>query len=203
MVDHYYSDVVDVKSNPQTMEARLLGETFNFITDNGVFSKNKVDYGSQVLLETVASQVHIGEKVLEIGCGYGPIGLGLAKVDSSKSVHMTDVNERALHLAQKNAEINLIENVLIYKSSVFEHVEEKNFQAIISNPPIRAGKRVVHQILKEAYDYLDNEGQLFIVIQRKQGAPSAKKKMKEVYGNVERLALDKGYWVLVSTKKEA
>ena len=103
---------------------------------------------------------------------------------------------------KRQAEVNGIQNVTIHESNRYDNVHAKDYSVIISNPPIRAGKEVVHRILAEAYDHLVEEGQLVIVIQKKQGAPSAQKKMQDVFGNVERIALDKGYWILVSTKEK-
>lgn len=114
---------------------------------------------------------------------------------------MVDVNERALELSRRNAQDNGIENVDIYASSIYENVSpDKYFSAVVTNPPIRAGKQVVHQMLSESYDYLEKQGTLTVVIQRKQGAPSAQKKMLEVFGNAEVIARDKGYWIIQSIK---
>jgi len=113
---------------------------------------------------------------------------------------MVDVNERAMDLARQNALRNKIENVRIHTSSVYEQVEKTDFVAIISNPPIRAGKNVVHEILEKSYQHLQTGGVLIIVIQKKQGGPSAKAKMEEVFGNVEIVAKDKGYFIYRSVK---
>ena len=165
-----------------------------------MFSKNRVDVGSEVLMEAADKADFPDGNILDVGCGYGPIGLYLASAFPNREIEMVDINERALDLAKENAKLNDTSNVKIYKSSIFEQVKETKYAAIISNPPIRAGKKVVHQILEESYDHLTTGGILQIVIQKKQGAPSAKKKMKEVFGNVERVALEKGYWVLESKK---
>ena len=110
---------------------------------------------------------------------------------------MVDVNKRALELAKKNAMNNGVENVMIYESHCYEGVDDR-FAAILSNPPIRAGKKVVHAIIEEAKEYLVENGELWIVIQKKQGAPSAKEKMEQVYGNCEMVDRDKGYFILKS-----
>ena len=138
--------------------------------------------------------------LLDIGCGYGTMGLAYGKAYPELSIEMIDVNERALLLARENAQKNGIKNVDIYESNLYDAVKKSQYEIIISNPPIRAGKTVVHTILEKAYDYLSENGQLVIVIQKKQGAPSAQKKMEEVFGNCERIQWDKGYWILVSTK---
>ena len=200
MSEHYYTENPNTKSNPETWEARLDNRTFRFTSDSGVFSKEKVDFGSQLLIESVDLSSFPEGDLLDVGCGYGPMGLALALKDTNRTVEMVDVNTRALELAQKNAEANKISNVTIYSSNIYDAVEKKGFAGVFSNPPIRAGKKVVHQILEEAYNHLKSGGYLTIVIQKKQGAPSAKKKMEEVFDNVERIAHDKGYWILQSKK---
>lgn len=200
VMDHYYSSKPSSESKRERIEAEIAGHKFSFITDAGVFSKNRVDVGSEVLMTTASKTSFPEGNLLDVGCGYGPVGLYLAAVFPGRHIEMVDMNERALDLARDNAKLNEIENVEIYQSDLFENVENHQFAGIISNPPIRAGKKVVHQILEEAYDYLAPGGLLQIVIQKKQGAPSARKKMEEVFGNVERVALEKGYWILESKK---
>ncbi|MEY8291906.1 class I SAM-dependent methyltransferase [Carnobacteriaceae bacterium 52-44] len=199
-MDHYYSSKPSSESKRERIEAEIAGHKFSFITDAGVFSKNHVDVGSEVLMTTASKTSFPEGNLLDVGCGYGPVGLYLAAAFPGRHIEMVDMNERALDLARDNAKLNEIESVEIYQSDLFENVENHQFAGIISNPPIRAGKKVVHQILEEAYDYLAPGGLLQIVIQKKQGAPSARKKMEEVFGNVERVALEKGYWILESKK---
>lgn len=199
-MDHYYSEKPISKSERKTWETTIGGKEFTFATDAGVFSKDKIDFGSEVLIKT-ASQTHFpAGNLLDVGCGYGPIGLALAKEFPEKQIEMIDINERAINLAKENAKLNKITNVNIHQSDLYAAVESKKIAGILSNPPIRAGKKVVHQILEEAYHYLIDGGILQIVIQKKQGAPSAQKKMKEVFGNVERVNLEKGYWILEARK---
>ena len=200
-VDHYYTNNPTSESNRETWSTSINGKSFNYTTDAGVFSKDKIDQGSEVLMITGAEQTYPEGNILDLGCGYGPVGIYLAKAFPDRTIEMVDVNERALELAKHNAAQNDVSNVEIYQSDIYENIENKSFAAILSNPPIRAGKKVVHEILEQAYDHLMVGGQLLIVIQKKQGAPSAKKKMEDVFGNVERINLDKGYWILVSTKK--
>ena len=191
----YYDEHPDAQHDIHELHVVLLGERMNFLTDAGVFSKKMIDFGSQVLLSCLAFQP--GETVLDVGCGYGPLGLSLAK---AQGVHATmlDVNTRALDLAQKNAAFNQVE-ATIFQSNVYDQVEGC-FDHIISNPPIRAGKKVVHEVLSGSFDHLKPGGDLTIVIQKKQGAPSAKAKMEEVFGNCEILKKDKGYYILRSEK---
>ncbi|GAB2480210.1 class I SAM-dependent methyltransferase [Alkalibacterium psychrotolerans] len=200
MSDHYFTSKPTTKKNEKTIEATLKGNKLTFTTDAGVFSKDRVDFGSQVMIEAIDDSVFPNETVLDVGCGYGPVGLSLAKANPSLKIDMIDVNERALDLAKKNAENNEIDTVSVFQSSVYDNVEKTNYGAVISNPPIRAGKPTVHKIITDAKNHLADGGVLIIVIQKKQGAPSAKKVMEETYGNVTRIGLDKGYWVLQSVK---
>lgn len=200
MTDHYYTKKPSTKSEQETWSFTLREKEFHFTTDTGVFSKGVVDFGSRLLID-IFELPEVAGNILDVGCGYGPIGLALASAYPERTVEMVDVNERALGLAKHNAHNNRIENVSVYPSSIYEGVEGKGrFAAIVTNPPIRAGKQVVHQILAEAYDYLAEGGVLVAVIQKKQGAPSAQKKMEEVFGNAEIVERDKGYWILQSRK---
>lgn len=199
-MDHYYSSQPSSDSNRKKIKVKVDKYDFTLLTDAGVFSKDKVDTGSKVLIHAAQNTDFPEGNLLDLGCGYGIVGLALAKKFNKREIEMVDVNERALSLSKDNAVLNQVKNVKIYQSNIFEEVENKKFAGIISNPPIRAGKKVVHQILIEAYNHLVEGGKLQIVIQRKQGAPSAKKKMEEVFGNVERIELEKGYWVLESVK---
>lgn len=201
MANHYYTKNPESISQQKHWTYRLKGNTLSFTSDNGVFSKNTVDFGSELLVESYDIPEQFQKvSLLDIGCGYGTMGLAYGKAYPELSIEMIDVNERALVLAQENAKKNGIHNVDIHESNLYDSVKKSKYEIIISNPPIRAGKIVVHTILEKAYDYLAENGQLVIVIQKKQGAPSAQKKMEEVFGNCERIQWDKGYWILVSTK---
>lgn len=194
----YYEDNRDLAHDVQELSVELLGLPLHFLTDAGVFSKNAIDYGSRVLLDNF--QPEGAKTLLDVGCGYGTLALTLAKKYGLKAT-LVDVNSRALDLAKKNADKNNIEVNDIFLSNIYDQVEGK-FDAIISNPPIRAGKEVVHTILSDAYEHLNDGGHLTIVIQKKQGAPSAQKKMKDVFGNCEIVAKDKGYYILKSYKEK-
>ncbi|MEQ9764055.1 class I SAM-dependent methyltransferase [Streptococcus sp. ZJ151] len=196
MANMYYEENPNSSHDIQELKVTLLGESFLFKTDAGVFSKKMIDFGSQVLLNTLTFDSD--DSVLDVGCGYGPLGISLAKVQGVKAT-MVDINNRALDLAKENAKSNKVE-VEIYQSNIYEKVTGK-FDHIISNPPIRAGKEIVHTILEESFHYLNEGGDLTIVIQKKQGAPSAKTKMEEVFGNVDTLKKDKGYYILRSVKE--
>lgn len=191
MADHYYSKKPAVEHDLQTIETKLRGRTFTFTTDAGVFSKHGVDFGSRLLIESL--ELESNADVLDVGCGYGPIGLAAAVIAGDGHVVMVDINERAVELAQRNAEANGIRNVTILQSDLLELVKERQFDAVLTNPPIRAGKETVHRIFEEAHDVLRPGGSLWIVIQKKQGAPSALKKLETIYSDVQEVNRDKGY----------
>ncbi|WP_080876148.1 class I SAM-dependent methyltransferase [Oceanobacillus timonensis] len=199
MTDHYYSKQPQAESIPRHWSFELRGRMFQFTSDVGVFSKNEVDFGSRLLIEAF-QEPEVNGSILDVGCGYGPIGLSLASSFPDRCVCMVDVNERAVELAQKNAEINKVSNTTIFQSDLYEQLHEKMFASIVTNPPIRAGKKIVHAILEEAYHYLENHGELWVVIQKKQGAPSAKDKIEAVFGNVEIVTKKKGYFILRAKK---
>ena len=192
----YYAENADAAHDIHELRVDLLGEKMTFLTDAGVFSKKMVDFGSQLLLKCL--EVNQGETVLDVGCGYGPLGLSLAKAYGVQAT-MVDINNRALDLARKNAERNKVE-ATIFQSNIYEQVKGK-FDHVISNPPIRAGKQVVHEIIEKSKDFLGIGGDLTIVIQKKQGAPSAKSKMEDVFGNCEIVKKDKGYYILRSVNE--
>ncbi|HFH9838014.1 TPA: class I SAM-dependent methyltransferase [Streptococcus suis] len=198
MANMYYEKNPSIAHDIHELHVRLLDTPMSFLTDAGVFSKKMVDYGSQVLLNALELENSEGKSLLDVGCGYGPLGLTLAKVHGL-DVTMVDINSRALELAEKNASKNGV-TASIFQSDIYEAVEGQ-FDYVISNPPIRAGKAVVHQVIAGAKEHLNAGGRLTIVIQKKQGAPSAKKRMEEVFGNCQIIKKDKGYYILESVKE--
>lgn len=199
MANYYYSKNPDVVHDQQEWEFTLRGQALTFVTDNGVFSKRTVDFGTRTLLDTFDFAALPAGPLLDVGAGYGPIGLTLAKEQPQRHVDLVDVNELALSLARENAQRNQISNVTIFSSDQYAAVTDQ-YAAILTNPPIRAGKPVVHGILSGAYAHLLPGGVLTVVIQKKQGAPSAQQKMQEVFGNVAVLAKNKGYFILQSRR---
>ncbi|MFP5115687.1 class I SAM-dependent methyltransferase [Bacillaceae bacterium C204] len=199
MSEHYYSRTQKVESDPKFWDYTLKNNTFRFKTDNGVFSKREVDFGSRLLIESFEMPNAEG-LLLDVGCGYGPIGLSLAKYYHDRMIHMVDVNGRAIELAKENAEINRIQNVKIYESDRLLNVKENTFAAILTNPPIRAGKKTVHDIFEQSFEHLASEGELWVVIQKKQGAPSAIEKLNNLFNHVETIDKSKGYFVIKAKK---
>lgn len=199
MSEQYFVNQPQAKSNPKTWAFELRGNSFQFTSDVGVFSKNEVDFGSKTLIEAFELPDISGD-VMDLGCGYGPIGLALAKTFIDRNFVLSDVNERALDLAKQNAEQNKIKNVTFYVSDRFQSIPNSGYAAILTNPPIRAGKETVHQIFEDSYQALVSGGQLWVVIQKKQGAPSAFKKMAELFLSVETIKKSKGYEIICATK---
>lgn len=200
MSNHYYTENPDTAHDLEQWSFELLGKNFTFQTDSGVFSRQTVDYGSRVLINAFDDSELPEGGILDVGCGYGPMGLSLA-YDTGRFAELVDVNNRAVELAQGNAERNGITNVEIHQSNIYADVHGKDFAAVVSNPPIRAGKKVVHEILEKSIEFLKVGGSLTVVLQKKQGAPSAEKKMTEVFGNCEIVIKDKGYYILRSVKE--
>ncbi len=200
MSNHYYNQNDSLlESKPKYINYIISGFTLKFKTDNGVFSKDRVDFGTTVLLENIKFN---GEHntIVDIGCGYGVVGIALAKQYPDSQIVMIDINDRAVNLSKENLNINRVTNAVVHESYLFENVNINTCDAIISNPPIRAGKKVVFSIIEESYNRLRDGGELWFVIQKKQGAASSEKRMKELYKKVEIVSIKKGYIILKATK---
>ena len=199
MSEHYYSNKPQTESKPRQWKFTLRGHTFTFETDAGVFSKSEVDFGSRVLIDTFEMPEVEGD-VLDVGCGYGPIGLSIAKANPERFVHMMDINTRAIALAEKNAQVNGVQNVRIFESDGLASVGDVKAAAILTNPPIRAGKETIFRFYDESYEKLVEGGELWIVIQKKQGAPSTVSHLEELFSEVDVVEKKKGYWIIRATK---
>lgn len=200
MSEHYYSAKPTVGHEINRFQETLRGRTYTFQTDAGVFSKKGVDFGSRLLIETM--EIGSDHHVLDVGCGYGPIGLCAAAMARTGTATLLDINERAIGLAKENAALNKIANVTVLQSDALAAVAGRKFDRILTNPPIRAGKEVVHRIFEQAKSSLVAGGQLWVVIQKKQGAPSAFAKLEQLFdGNVKEIGKDKGYRILCATQE--
>ena len=193
----YYAENPTSQHDEHVVDYRVNDIDLKFTTDAGVFSKMRVDYGSGVLIKKMADVNFPSNNILDVGTGYGPLGLFAAKFWPTQTVEMVDVNQRGLDLAKKNAELNHIDNVAIFVSDVYSNIApEKKYGLIVTNPPIRAGKTIVSNILSGAKSHLVSGGVLLVVIQKKQGEPSARKLLTKTFGNCTILKRDKGYYVL-------
>ena len=198
-MSHYFVNDDKVESKPRTICYSINGVDFSLESDNGVFSKNELDKGSELLIEQLLP-IDLGENILDIGCGIGVIGLTLAYFTPSLNVCLTDVNTRALSLCNVNANtLKLSQRVTILQSDIYQKIEGK-FTSIVSNPPIRAGKKVTYEIYRGAIEHLIDSGSLYVVVRKNQGAKSVMSYLEELFGNVALLAREKGYYVLKATK---
>lgn len=199
MSNQYFENNENLKSEEHEISFYFKGKKLRFIVDNGVFSKGGIDFGSSLLLQELIVDNN-KQKILDVGCGYGTFGITIAKFNSDIHVDMIDINRRALKLAKKNAELNDANNVTIFESNIYENVSQK-YDLIITNPPIRAGKNIVHSIILDGFDYLNEGGSLWCVIQKKQGAESALKVLKNKYQEVIIHTKDKQYYIIESVRK--
>lgn len=201
-MSHYFSEVQDVKSVKKIINYEIKNEKFEFLTDNGVFSKTKVDFGTDVMLRTFLNENKKLEniRILDIGCGYGVVSVVLKRFFRKARILSTDVNERALELTKENIQKNnRTDDFEVRKSFVFDNISE-NFDVILSNPPIRAGKQVIFEIYEKSFFHLNKNGKFYCVIQTKHGAKSTKKKLEELFGNCTTLVIEAGYRIFRCVK---
>lgn len=189
---HYFTNE-QLPSDIKETTCVVLGNHFKFLTDNGVFSKDGLDFGSRLLLEVIPRE-EVGGKILDMGCGYGVFGIVLARVTSHR-VDMVDVNHRALHLSKRNAKLNGVSDLVsIFESNCYSNISEK-YSTIITNPPIRAGKKIVYDIVMNPRNYLEDGGNLYLVIRKEQGAKSLIVDLEKVY-TVKVLEKKKGFFII-------
>lgn len=196
-MSQYFTNDNNLRSEYRNIIYKYEDYGFNFTSDLGVFSKDRVDFGSKLLVENYFKYGTKKRNVLDVGCGYGFIGITISKIMDSY-VDMIDVNKRAVHLANLNIN-NLKANALAFVSNIYSNIEKK-YDVIISNPPIRAGKKVYMNIILDAINYLNDDGELWFVINKDQGAKSLIEKIKDVY-NVNVLDKDKGFFVILCKKR--
>ena len=200
-MSHYFQDDPNLISNIKTINFEVNGISVSLLTDNGVFSKNKVDEGSLAFLKVILP-LDLGNNILDLGCGYGTIGLTLAIAKKEARVTLADVNTRALALCKRNADAyDLGQRVTILQSDIYEKIEGP-YDSIVVNPPIRAGKKVTYAMYEGAKQYLIDGGSLFIVIRKAQGAESASRYIESLFGNVTLLKRDKGYYIYQAVKSK-
>ena len=197
MTEHYYTPRPESEHRERLVRATARGLTLEFITDAGVFSKNELDPGSRLLIETMPP---ISGRALDLGCGWGPVGVFLARLNPDARLVMADVNERALDLTRRNLARNGVEADVI-ESDGFAAIGGM-FRQVVTNPPIRAGKQVIYAMFDEAFERLEPGGALSVVIRKQQGAPSALKHFETTFGNAEIAAKDAGYWIIRAYKEE-
>ena len=190
-MSHYFENDNNLVSEIKPFNISINGNNFTFNTDNGVFSKGELDFGTNLLIKNVL-KLGVSGNILDLGCGYGAIGIILAKLTNSK-LTMSDVNKRALHLTKMNAKKNSV-SVNIIESDGYQDIDDK-FDYVISNPPIRVGKKILYKLLMDTKKHLKNNGKLIIVVRKEQGALSLIKDMSSVY-KVEVIDKEKGFFII-------
>lgn len=195
---HYFEYDPNMVSNRHEVRFEILGKKFSLMSDNGVFSKSELDEGTRTLIETSFNH-RLNGKVLDLGCAIGTVGLVLKSLLNDLQVTMVDVQHNAVELAKENIKRLKLEGIEAYESNVVESVST-TFDYVLTNPPIRAGKAIVHQFFDGAYKVLKDNGVLLVVIRKSHGAPSAKLYLENLFGNCEILRRNKGFYILKSIK---
>ena len=199
-MSHYYDPAPMSASKERIISFEVCGTKISLYTDNGVFSKSRVDEGSLLLLKNVIP-LHLSGRILDLGAGYGTLGLSIAVTSPEARVDLADVNTRALSLCEKNAKLLKVDQrVTCLQSDIYSNIEGP-YDSIVVNPPIRAGKKVTYQMYEGAKQHLSDGGSLYLVIRKAQGAESASKYIKELFGNIALLDRKKGYLIYQARKE--
>ncbi|MGN1324370.1 MAG: class I SAM-dependent methyltransferase [Bacilli bacterium] len=197
-MSHYFENDNNLKEDKKIINVDMFGKGFRFSTNSGVFSKDKVDYGTKLLLNNIVIHKKSG-KLLDLGCGYGVLGVILGENYKNLDIDMVDVNERAVALANYNLKLNGVNGVNCYVSNIYEGVNSK-YDYIVTNPPIRAGKDVLLQFLVGSYDYLVSDGQLWFVMRKDHGVKTMILRLQELF-DVQIVCRDKGFYIVKCVKK--
>jgi 16S rRNA (guanine1207-N2)-methyltransferase len=187
----YFENNDSLKNNRESHQVIIKDQRYTFITDNGVFSKRGLDFGTRTLLETIPLD-RINGNVLDVGCGYGPIGIFI-KHNTNSLVDMIDVNNRSIELAKINADKNNVK-VNIFNSDGYQNINKK-YDFIITNPPVRVGKTILYRLLFDAKKYLVDNGELWLVINKNQGAKSLMKDLEKEY-ETKLIKKNKGFYII-------
>ncbi len=194
MADHYYTKKPKSEMKLNTIRCNLLGNELEFLTGSGTFSISRVDKGTELLIKKC--KINPEDSVLDLGCGWGVVGIAIKKAFPKTKITMTDVNERAVSLAKKNCKLNNVKCV-VKSGDCYEGINGK-FDVILLNPPQTAGKKVCLRMIEEAKDYLKPSGSLQVVVRHKKGGKSLSEEMEEFFGNMEVIAKGSGFRIYCS-----
>jgi 16S rRNA (guanine1207-N2)-methyltransferase len=196
--EHYYAAAPKSEAHPGIIQTHLRGRSFKFLTAASVFSKKRIDLGTRLLIETM----HLPEtgSTLDVGCGYGPVGIAAATFNPRLTVVMTDVNTRAVHLARRNLELNRVKNAEVRHGALYQPVTDLRFNCVLSNPPVSAGMQTVKAIITQAPTVMAENAAFQLVIRSKIGAKTLPHLFTETFGNCQILARKSGYRVLMAEK---
>ena len=195
-MSQYFDNDKNIKSERKLINFSFNDKNFSLYTDNGVFSKDKLDYGTRILLENIDIN-NLKGRVLDLGCGIGVVGIILGTLNKNISIDMVDINERAISLTKDNVKFNNINNN-VFVSNVYSNINGK-YNYIITNPPIRAGKEVERKFLLGGYDYLTDDGILYFVMRKDHGVKSMIKELENIY-EVDIVNKEKGFYIVSLTK---
>ncbi len=195
--DHYFSKKPRSKPKPRTLRLFISGKQIVFRTSSGIFSPKRIDKATLLLIENM----RLGDKILDLGCGYGPIGIAAAHLKPGCSVTMVEINERAAMLARENLSLNHTKNVRVIESDFFEKVDDR-FDTILMNPPMALGLKRIFLLIEECREHLAVGGTLQIVARHNKGGARIAARMQEVFGNVETLAKSGGFRVYMSVRSK-
>ena len=203
---HYFMEGPESPSDPQTITVNFQGKTLHFLTDHDVFSKDTLDRGSRLLLETFIEHVEKSRvqaeiyHLLDLGCGWGAIGIILALTFPKARCVLVDSHPRAVRLAEENIRRHGLTNARVYASDGIAAISNERFDAVLLNPPIHAGKDTVFRLYRDAHTALRDEGSFWIVIQKKHGAPSTLKYLQTLFKDVSIARRQAGYQILHAVK---
>jgi len=198
-INHYFSEKPKAKLRFGLIKACLCGKTFKFLTASGVFSKKRVDLGTKLLVESMI--LPESGLVLDVGCGYGAIGIVAAALNPELHVVMVDINERAVRLARRNIELNRVYNAEVRRGNLYEPVKGMLFNCILSNPPVSAGLATVKAIITEAPEHMTKKATFQMVVKSKVGGKRFQQIFHDTFGNCTILARESGYRVLMAEKE--
>lgn len=198
-MSHYYLTDPNLKNNKIKLNATIKKTKMQFFSNSGIFSKNHIDLGTTILLENI-NESYKNKEILDIGTGLGVIGIYIALNNLSSNILMIDINQRAIDLANENIILNNIKNAHAINSNLFENIKDKNFDLIISNPPIRVGKTFCFSLYEQSYQHLNQNGVLYLVVGKKQGALSHFKYLEQIFEKVEIIIKKSGFWLLKCQK---
>lgn len=195
-MSHYFIEDSNLKSNKRSLNLYINDNILSFVSDSGVFSNTQIDYGSYTFLKTLLALEKVDD-LLDVGCGYGVLGITLKRFDKCQNVTMIDINPKAVSLCLENINNNKLDDAKCFVSDGLNEVDGL-FDSIVINPPIRAGKAVIYKMFEDSKVHLKEKGALYIVIKKNLGANSAISKLSTLFSNVEVLKKDKGYFIIKS-----
>ncbi len=201
MTPHYFSEKPSTTGKTTTIQTHQLGNRLSFKSQSGIFGWMKVDTGSELLLNNLTIPKEADQTILDLGCGYGFLGIALAKAYPKNNFVLTDINELAARLARENCKTNkVLQNTQVFQGNLYEPIKNDLYDTIITNPPLMAGKKILKEIIDNSIKHLKKQGSIQLVVPKKKGLVSMQKMLEGVYGTYQVLAKGSGFWVLKSEK---